>query len=53
MKVVLEKPEPPAPNECCENGCEPCVWDTYREALADWNAQQAALTHEKKTSQSD
>jgi len=40
MEAPLEKPEPPADNECCESGCEPCVWDVYREQLALWQAHQ-------------
>ena len=35
-----EKPMPPADNECCESGCEPCVWDLYREELAHWQEEQ-------------
>jgi len=45
-----DKPEPPAPNECCENGCDPCVWDIYREALDDWNALQKSQEEDKNTS---
>ena len=37
---------PPVPGECCERGCERCVWDYYRlaqaryaEADAAWQAQ--------------
>ncbi len=46
MKLI-EKPEPPASNECCGSGsCCPCVWDYYRQQLALWQQQQA-------TSQSD
>ena len=26
-------PEKPAPAECCEAGCDPCVFDVYAEAL--------------------
>lgn len=43
MKLI-EKPEPPASNECCGSGsCCPCVWDYYREQLAIWQQQQAEL----------
>ncbi len=41
----IEKPEPPASNECCGSGsCCPCVWDYYREQLALWQQQQLQLT---------
>ena len=25
-------PKPPVEGECCERGCEMCMWDYYREA---------------------
>ncbi|MFC4729006.1 oxidoreductase-like domain-containing protein [Coralloluteibacterium thermophilus] len=41
-----EPPEPPLPGECCESGCDPCVYDlhaeamaAYREALAAWRVR--------------
>lgn len=40
-----EKPMPPGPSECCEGGCEPCVWDIYREELRKW--QEAQKTRDK------
>lgn len=39
-QTMNEKPTPPADNECCESGCEPCVWDLYREELAQWEKEQ-------------
>jgi hypothetical protein len=43
------EPQPPADNECCGSGCDPCVWDLYalerekyRAAMRDWQARQAA-----------
>jgi hypothetical protein len=45
-----KKPEPPREPEaweCCQNGCDPCVYDRYWEALARyeqalqvWEARQ-------------
>jgi hypothetical protein len=35
------KPVPPAapePWECCQSGCEPCVYDRYWQALTDYEA---------------
>jgi hypothetical protein len=26
-------PERPVPADCCHGGCDPCVFDLYREAL--------------------
>ncbi|MGB3434110.1 oxidoreductase-like domain-containing protein [Achromobacter sp.] len=31
-------PEAPAPEECCNSGCIPCVYDTYNEAMDDYRA---------------
>ncbi|MEO8170726.1 MAG: oxidoreductase-like domain-containing protein [Oxalobacteraceae bacterium] len=39
----MNKPTMPVDGECCESGCDPCVWDTYYAALRAWEAQQAAL----------
>lgn len=39
----------PSPEECCQSGCVPCVYDLYdealaeyRQALAQWRARQPA-----------
>lgn len=46
-------PRAPEPNECCESGCDPCVfdryaeaWERYEQALAAWQAQQVEQTPE-------
>ncbi|UXY14652.1 oxidoreductase-like domain-containing protein [Chitiniphilus purpureus] len=43
-----EPPYEPALEECCGNGCTPCIFDTYnaqlqqyRRLLAEWQARQA------------
>lgn len=47
---LLEKPTPPAEGECCDNACDPCVWDHYYQAMKDWRKQQAeiAIKEEEK-----
>jgi hypothetical protein len=42
LSVPRSQPRPtePAPEECCGNGCERCVWTTYWEELAEWEAAQ-------------
>lgn len=42
-------PERPDPDECCNSGCIPCVYDrydeameTYREALKAWRSRHEA-----------
>lgn len=35
-----EKPIPPGDYDCCESGCEPCVWDIYRDELRQWQEEQ-------------
>ncbi|WP_211222882.1 oxidoreductase-like domain-containing protein [Paludibacterium yongneupense] len=27
------RPQAPGDNECCGSGCDPCVWDLYREEV--------------------
>ncbi len=34
-------PEPPGDNECCESGCERCVWTVHAEAMDAWRAAHA------------
>ncbi|TAN06514.1 MAG: oxidoreductase-like protein [Rhodanobacteraceae bacterium] len=41
-----QKPEKPLPCDCCDGGCEPCVYDVYADemeayakALAAWQAR--------------
>lgn len=43
----LDKPDPPGDYDCCEGGCEPCVWDSYREAMRIW--KEAQLTEKNLT----
>ncbi|QLQ30430.1 MAG: hypothetical protein HZT40_01025 [Candidatus Thiothrix singaporensis] len=45
--TMREKPEPPADNECCDSGCDPCVWDIYRKELEKWNRIQQRKQQEK------
>lgn len=49
--LTRPRPEPPVAPEledCCQSGCNPCIFDLYHEALeryerelAAWEAQQA------------
>ena len=46
--TLMEKPEPPASNECCGSGsCCPCVWDYYRQQLQLWQQQQVTAAIEQ------
>ena len=31
---------PQEPDNCCMSGCVNCVWDTFREEVEEWSAQQ-------------
>jgi hypothetical protein len=42
-----QPPEQPDLNDCCGNGCDPCIFDLhdlamddYRQALRAWHARQ-------------
>lgn len=37
-------PESPLPSDCCESGCDPCVFDSYSEELAHYRQALAAWT---------
>ncbi len=34
-------PKPPVPGECCERGCEMCIWDYYHQAQRRYEAAYA------------
>ena len=36
-----QKPEAPLPAECCESGCEVCVWDVYNDQMLAWREAMA------------
>ena len=36
-----EPPEKPLPQDCCESGCDPCIFDQYIEALDDYKRRLA------------
>ena len=31
-------PDKPHPEECCNRGCSPCIFDYYYDALERWEA---------------
>ncbi|BAN25344.1 oxidoreductase-like domain-containing protein [Caballeronia insecticola] len=35
-------PERPLPEDCCQSGCNPCVFDLYEEALERYETQLRA-----------
>jgi hypothetical protein len=37
-----QPPEPVLPSDCCDSGCDPCVHDSYAEALAHYRQLLAA-----------
>ncbi|KAJ1918091.1 hypothetical protein H4219_002812 [Mycoemilia scoparia] len=39
-------PQRPGPEDCCQNGCVPCIMDTYRETLEEYEAKVAKLKTE-------
>jgi len=39
-----ERPRAPEPHECCDSGCDPCVFDLYARAIDDYERALAAWT---------
>ncbi|MBA2077029.1 hypothetical protein PCA_00700 [Rhodanobacter sp. PCA2] len=37
-----QPPPAPDPSECCGDGCAPCIYDTYDEAVAYYRSALAA-----------
>jgi hypothetical protein len=35
-------PEQPDPAECCQSGCDPCVFDVYQDEVTRYRARLAA-----------
>ena len=42
------KPEPPSPEECCGNGCSPCVFDIYSDAYDKYEKELCEYEKRKK-----
>ncbi len=45
------EPIEPDLNECCGNGCDPCVFDTYAQARRTW--EQAVVEWDLRHPQND
>jgi len=44
MTQKIEKPTPPADDDCCGGGsCTPCVWDFYFKELQKWEISEEML----------
>ena len=52
-RAMLEKPTPPGEYECCESGCEPCVWDIYYEDMREWKEAQEKLKAAQESQSAD
>mgnify|MGYP000667797896 CR=1 FL=1 len=46
-----EKPRAPAPHECCDSGCDPCVFDLYANAMEAYEADLAAWKARRRLAQ--
>ncbi len=54
MTTAMEKPIPPADDDCCGGGaCNPCVWDHYYAELQKWRIEQAQLKEQALKDQQD
>jgi hypothetical protein len=42
-------PERPAPDECCQSGCDPCVFDLYEDALDHYETALTAWEARRRT----
>jgi hypothetical protein len=47
-ETLPPKPIAPEPYECCERGCDPCIYDYYAKALARWEKRVAEIEKSKQ-----
>ena len=48
INKLPEKPVKPDPSECCNRGCENCVYIYYEKALKRWEEKVSKLKTKKK-----
>lgn len=46
------KPEEPRPEDCCGQGCQPCIYDIYQQQMSAWEAECRRLEAAKYKSDS-
>lgn len=46
--ALPERPRKPDLDECCDSGCDPCVFDRYHDALAQWKADCREIEARRK-----
>jgi len=39
---TVHPPAEPGPEDCCNSGCERCVWTQYHEAVAEFTARNSS-----------
>ena len=44
---------PDEPNNCCMSGCIDCVWELYKEDLADWKQKRKEIRHKLLVERTD
>lgn len=42
-------PSKPEPENCCNRGCCPCIFDYYYDALDRWKDRVTAMGHDPET----
>lgn len=48
LEELGEPPERPLPGDCCGQGCDVCVWDTYNDELRDYLGRKNSLLKKSK-----
>lgn len=39
----IAPPRRPGPGECCDQHCNPCIWDYYERALIRWRERHGVV----------
>ncbi|KAK0167472.1 hypothetical protein PV327_004867 [Microctonus hyperodae] len=43
-----DRPQTPDENNCCGNGCNPCIFDIHKQLLDKWNKKESIQRNESK-----
>ncbi|MDC8829521.1 oxidoreductase-like domain-containing protein [Alteromonas gilva] len=53
MQKLPPKPREPLMDDCCGDGCCPCIWDIYYQKITQWREVKQALEEQNTNDDSN